>query len=397
MAKILGQKSLVVVASGLTAIVLETRCQNKESRIDIPDPIKSNSNVGSDADISTNLKLHIVAGDISFSERYLVLCTSNKQLILWEIFKSSPLSTRISSRIASKVKFVPSEGAIILADKSGDAYVFSVTSPYQEGKLLLGHLSMLLDVLVTPDERFIITCDRDEKIRVSCYPNAYNIHSFCLGHKEFVTGIFILPHDVTVLVSSSGDGSIRFWNYQAGVEVYKIESSMDLSPYVDINEDDEGNIVPITLATSCNMDTFSSVICCCLSKIQSCFVYQISGNSKNITHKLIQTIRLQVEPWDILCINKHLWIIGPRDREFLCVFDWDTNTRKFKTSGEEGILSVVTSINSKEGLFRNAFPATVLTLLYKRRYDNVQEYQNRKRQRLASCTSTLKSTHEAVD
>ncbi len=54
--------------------------------------------------------------------------------------------------------------------------------------LLLGHLSMLLDVLVTDCSRFVVTCDRDEKIRVSRYPNAYNIHTYCLGHTEFVTG-----------------------------------------------------------------------------------------------------------------------------------------------------------------------------------------------------------------
>ena len=48
---------------------------------------------------------------------------------------------------------------------------------------------MLLDIKLSKCGKFIITCDRDEKIRVSHYPNAYNIHNFCLGHTDFVTCI----------------------------------------------------------------------------------------------------------------------------------------------------------------------------------------------------------------
>jgi len=34
------------------------------------------------------------------------------------------------------------------------------------------------------DDRCVITSDRDEKIRVSAFPDAYNIHSYCLGHLQ---------------------------------------------------------------------------------------------------------------------------------------------------------------------------------------------------------------------
>ncbi|KAJ9588336.1 hypothetical protein L9F63_018262 [Diploptera punctata] len=372
MAKLFGQKSCVVVTCGLSAIALDTSCQNKNTNLVLPEEVKPKEN-NEAVESSTNYQ--IVAADISISGKYIVVCTSNKQLILWESFNSFPLSTRFSSRIASKVKFTPSEKAVILADKSGDAYEFSVTSLDLEGKLLLGHLSMLLDVLVTPDERFVITCDRDEKIRVSCYPNAYNIQSYCLGHKEFVT-------------------SILFWNYKSGVEVHKIDSSMDLSPYVDIKVNkDEDNNLPIVLATCCNIDSVSSIVCCCVSNIQVCFVYLISGNLKSISHELTQTIKLDNEPWDILCFDKHLWVIGPSVNEFLHVFDWDINTCQFKNCVEENILSVVSSVNNKESLFKDVSPTCVLTLLYKRKFDNVQEYQNRKKQRLANS----KSTYEDLD
>ena len=34
----------------------------------------------------------------------------------------------------------------------------------------------------------VVTCDRDEKIRISRFPDAFNIHAYCLGHTEWVLG-----------------------------------------------------------------------------------------------------------------------------------------------------------------------------------------------------------------
>lgn len=43
--------------------------------------------------------------------------------------------------------FTASEEKLLVADKSGDVYSFSVSDPQGCGKLELGHLSMLLDVV----------------------------------------------------------------------------------------------------------------------------------------------------------------------------------------------------------------------------------------------------------
>lgn len=38
--------------------------------------------------------------------------------------------------------------------------------------------------VISKDDGHIVTADRDEKIRASRFPNAYNIETFFLGHEE---------------------------------------------------------------------------------------------------------------------------------------------------------------------------------------------------------------------
>ena len=138
----------------------------------------------------------------------------------------------------------------------------------QAPQLLLGHFcSIITSLLVSPDGQYIVSTDRDHKIRVTHMPadpmqvcispcvrndkitslctcqvhlwlgtwhgkpdewgctgvffaasragavsvqGAHEIQSYCLGHTSFVTcAAFLLLPTGTVLVSGAGDGSIR--------------------------------------------------------------------------------------------------------------------------------------------------------------------------------------------
>ena len=68
---------------------------------------------------------------------------------------------------------------------------------------------MLLDLKLTQDRRYVLTSDRDEKIRVSKFPNSYNIEGFCLGHTEFVSSLALVPGCNNRVLSSSGDGTVK--------------------------------------------------------------------------------------------------------------------------------------------------------------------------------------------
>lgn len=94
-----------------------------------------------------------------------------------------------------------------------------------EHQLILGHVSMLTDVLAvalpsTLDSRprnYILTADRDEHIRVSRgIPQAYVIEQQCLGHTSLISKLCIPSWAPNVLISGGGDGHLLVWNWTGG-------------------------------------------------------------------------------------------------------------------------------------------------------------------------------------
>ena len=88
-----------------------------------------------------------------------------------------------------------------------------------EHKLLLGHVSMLTDLTYATQDvdgkqrGYIITADRDEHIRISRGPpQSHIIEGYCLGHKEFVSKICLVP-GTDLLVSGGGDDWLGVWEW----------------------------------------------------------------------------------------------------------------------------------------------------------------------------------------
>jgi tRNA (guanine-N(7)-)-methyltransferase subunit TRM82 len=70
----------------------------------------------------------------------------------------------------------------------------------------------------------IITCDRDEHIRVSRgIPQTHVIERYCLGHTEFVSRLFVPPGRPELLLSGGGDDYIYIWNWQSGVLRHRLD------------------------------------------------------------------------------------------------------------------------------------------------------------------------------
>lgn len=110
------------------------------------------------------------------------------------------------------------------------------SEPAFEHTLILGHVSMLTDLLIGEYEgrRYILTSDRDEHIRVSRYiPQAYVIEAFCLGHEEFVNSLAVSETYPNLLVSGGGDDSLFIWDWPSG----RLLSEADLLSQVRLAAD----------------------------------------------------------------------------------------------------------------------------------------------------------------
>jgi tRNA (guanine-N(7)-)-methyltransferase subunit TRM82 len=110
-------------------------------------------------------------------------------------------------------------------------------------RLLLGHTaSMLTGVQVTTDNGIgrILTSDRDEKIRVSLFPDTHVVESFLLGHQAFVSSLDVtLKNGLTRCATSSGDGTIRLWDYAKCQELAVTSVADDNDNDNDSDEDQE--------------------------------------------------------------------------------------------------------------------------------------------------------------
>ncbi|XP_044140237.1 tRNA (guanine-N(7)-)-methyltransferase non-catalytic subunit WDR4 isoform X1 [Bufo gargarizans] len=232
----------------------------------------------------------ILAAAFSSSGDYFALTDDSKRLVL---FRTTPTWEKISirwvCRRCTSLTFSPCERRILVADKSGDVFSFSVQAAQEEGHLELGHLSMLLDLVVTQDGQYIITCDRDEKIRVSQRGAPHVITAFCLGHTEFVSQLASAQEKL--LLSGSGDGTLRLWRYETGQELQRFTIGSIERP--EDSQNDTREIKRFAVSRICCSGEQVAVLC---DGIPGIYLFSIS-TSPHLTHQ--QYVALPYVPVDM--------------------------------------------------------------------------------------------------
>ncbi|XP_055616992.1 tRNA (guanine-N(7)-)-methyltransferase non-catalytic subunit wuho [Toxorhynchites rutilus septentrionalis] len=314
---------------------------------------------------------HVVGMDVHDAKSLLAIATSDKSLYLYAIVdidgcggQLKLLSRRLVSRTSSCLKFSADGNFLLVCDKGGDCYKYDCEKSKNPGLWLFGHMSQILDILINSDDSLIVTCDRDEKIRITNYPDCHNIETFCLGHSEFVSHIEFLKDDEDLLLLSlSGDKTMRLWNVEDGKEQAKKECDQAGNKLAVKDLGDGQSLI----AMLCYPPTTISVYVLTEGLSKWDFLKGINAKSNHIYSSLTfdsasNLLALTIdEKSELVSIN-----VFQFNRENFSFRENDTSSQKISEMISNCKLSYTDSVS----------------FLFKKKFDNIKNYHERKRKRL---------------
>ncbi|CAM4447048.1 tRNA (guanine-N(7)-)-methyltransferase non-catalytic subunit WDR4 isoform X1 [Lepidochelys kempii] len=336
---------------------------------------KSQEDRGQDGQPGVKASDDILAFAFSSSGGYFALTDDNKRLVL---FRTKPcwecLSVRSVVRRCTSLIITSAEDKILVADKSGDVYSYSITEPQKAGKVELGHLSLLLDVALSPDDQYILTADRDEKIRVSLTRAPHNIVSFCLGHREFVSRIFVIPNYPDLMLSASGDCTLRLWEYKSGKEVHCCHLN-SLNKTEATNNDKKYAVSRIAY---CCQGNYIAILCDCIPTV---YIFQFDAATQQLNYR--HQISLKHKGWDIAFEETGgLWILQENKAASLLLYR-PVDGHWQPIADDEGLMKMSKYLHDNWTMFEGSIGTEgCYSSLYKASFDNMAIYLQKKEERL---------------
>lgn len=168
----------------------------------------------------------------SHDGKFMVTGGQDKKLVVWDL-----ASMKVKSQTTTDKKIVgavidQSGTDVVFAEKAGEVFSKPIGDADAKSKHLLGHISSLTDMALSPSGKRLLTADRDEKIRISHYPHAFEIDAYCLGHTELVTCMCVFAGEKAgeeLVLSAGADGTLRLWNVSDGalLATYEISASQN--------------------------------------------------------------------------------------------------------------------------------------------------------------------------
>ncbi|XP_010522743.1 PREDICTED: tRNA (guanine-N(7)-)-methyltransferase non-catalytic subunit wdr4 [Tarenaya hassleriana] len=233
--------------------------------------------------------------------RLFVSAGDDKLVKIWSVGSWHCISTVCSEKRVTAVAISNDGLHVCYADKFGVVWVVELDG-INEGKVLpskktapmLSHYcSIITSLEFSPDDCYILSADRDFKIRVTVFPKkplegAHEIQSFCLGHTEFVKCLaFVRTPEFPqgYLVSGSGDSTVRLWDITSG----SLLDTCNVSTKAGHVESDEGEPTQCTVTDICTIPN-SSLVAVAIQSLQGIMLLSCDVLARNLSITKVITI-----------------------------------------------------------------------------------------------------------
>ena len=165
----------------------------------------------------------------------LAIGTSDKFVIVLDINSKDELAKfKIENSITGIIFSPVNSRCFFVADNGGQ--ITQIDLSLKSSSLLLSHFSTVTGVATDFSGKFIFSTDRDGKVRVSKYPDAFQIETYLLAHSAFISKILVL-HDLqadrNILVCGGLDKFLTIWN----IDDMTLEAKIDYSSLISDSKD----------------------------------------------------------------------------------------------------------------------------------------------------------------
>lgn len=132
---------------------------------------------------------------------HLIGVFSNKSVVCWQLLTGALVGQAVvhkkpTSLLCSTMPGAGGGGGLhfaLVSDKGGEVWGYALPSLARVCKVLGHTSSVITDMALSPGGDRIVTADRDEKIRLTSFPETATIAGFCLGHTDVVTSLTFVP------------------------------------------------------------------------------------------------------------------------------------------------------------------------------------------------------------
>eukprot|EP00977_Amphora_coffeiformis_P029789 scaffold42784_cov214-Amphora_coffeaeformis.AAC.16 len=234
---------------------------------------------------------------------------------------------------------MPPLTVLVTGDLAGDAFAYSLTQAsteitakeaadegrLQHRRLLVGHTASMLTSVAfcSPHQsaetnKFILTADRDEKIRVTHFPSTFEVHGFLFGHTAFVSCMTVAGQEC---FSCGGDSTLRVWNVpkcqeqacldlQSGLDKFEVTVGVPCEICVGEKEASGRRAVAVIYDRSNHLDLFS--------------VETSSDNNNNTVTNIVERTQISLpgQPLGLASLGSK-FIVLVQEPHYVCCYDWN--------------------------------------------------------------------------